>query len=161
MKNFVRNDSATSIIMGHMINFAILVAITGSIAGVFYLKTEDSSRQAMRIEFTDLGSQIARDVSNMHLISDSGYSSNISIYIKREIPLTIGGKGYRIALNNATSNDTAYIDIIEGSLSGYAITTPINSIDSKINANGIVYSGSGEINIVLTKNNSGEWVWIK
>jgi hypothetical protein len=133
--------------------------ITGSIIGVFYLRAEDSSRQAMRIGFTDLGNQIARDITNAYITSE--HSSDININIKKDIPLTIGGKGYKITLNNATSERMAYIGITEGSSSGYEIITTINSINSNINVSGIIYSGSGEINIRMIRNNSGSWVRIR
>ena len=157
--NFIRDENAVNIITGYILTFTVMMIITGSIIGFFYLKAEDSSRQAMRIEFTDLGSQIARDITNAYITSE--YSSNISIDIKRDIPLTIGGKGYRITLNNATPERMAYIGIVEGSSSDYEIITTINSINSDINASGIVYSGSGEINMRIIKNNSGARIWIR
>lgn len=157
--NFIRDENAVNIVTGYILIFTVLMIITGSVIGFFYLKAEDSSRQAMRAEFTDLGNQIARDITDAYITSEP--SSNININIKREIPLTIGGKGYRIALNNATAERMTYISIAEGSSSGYEIITTINSINSDINAGGIVYSGSGEINIRITKNDSGERIWIR
>lgn len=157
--NFIRDENAVNIVTGHILTFVVLMVITGSIVGFFYLKVEDSSRQAMRTEFTDLGSQIARDITNAYITSE--HSSNINVDIKKDIPLKIGGKGYRIILNNATSERKAYIGIAEGGSSDYEIMTMINSISSGINASGIVYSGSGEINIRVIKNNSGVWIWIK
>ena len=157
--NFIGDENAVNIVTGYILTLTVLMIITGSIIGFFYLKAEDSSRQAMHIGFTDLGSQIARDITNAYITSE--YSSNISIDIRRDIPLTIGGKGYRIALNNATPERNAYIGIVEGSSSGYEIITTINSINSDINASGIVYSGSGEINIIIIKNNSGARIWIR
>lgn len=157
--NFIEDEDAVNIITGHILTLTVLVIITGSIVGSFYLKVEDSSRQAMRTEFTDLGSQIARDITNAYITSE--HSSNININIKRDIPLKIGGKGYRITLNNATSGRKAYVGIAEGSSSDYEIMTMISSISSDINASGIVHSGSGEVNMRIIKNNSGAWIWIR
>lgn len=157
--DFIRDGNAVNVITGHILTFAVLMIITGSIIGFFYLRAEDSSRQTTRLEFTDIGSQIARDITNAYITSE--HSSDIDINIKKDIPLTIGGKGYRITLNNMTSENDAYIGILEGDSSNYEIITKINAINSDTNVGGIVYSGSGEINIRVIKNNSGVLIWIR
>ena len=48
---------------------------------------------------------------------------------------------------------------IEGG--NYEVITILNSIDTNVNAKGLVYSGSGEMNIKMIKNNSGAWLWIE
>lgn len=158
-KNFLQNDDAVNIVTGQILNLVILLLITGGIVGVFYLKAEDSSHRDMRIGFTDLGSQISRDITNSQItVERSPNPPNISINIVRNIPITIGGKGYKIVLN-ATSRNMATVNITDGDFSGNEVDTVINSVDID-NIGGIVYSSSGKISIGLIKNNSGEWIWI-
>jgi len=78
--------------------------------------------------------------------------------MERDIPLTLGGKGYSIILKNATSESMASVNIEGGN---YEVITILNSIDTNVNAKGLVYSGSGEMNIKMIKNNSGAWLWIE
>ena len=151
MRSFISDENAVNIQIGYIMNLIVLMIVTGSITTSFYLYTESSSEQAMRISYTDLGSQIARDITNMYLLSENS-RGNVSLNVTRNIPLTLGGKGYRIELKNATANGMASIDISEGSFSGYRISTTINSIKNPGFAGGIVYSGSGEIDIILEKN---------
>ena len=110
----------------------------------------------MRAGFTDLGSVIARDITNMYLTS--AYSKDIvTLNVTRNIPLTLGGKGYRIELKNATHDRFASIDIIESGFTGYRVSTALNSINYPLIASGVVYSGSGELKIRFKKN---ERLWI-
>jgi hypothetical protein len=158
LRSLLRADNAVSVEIGYILNLVILLIITGSIAGVFYLYADSSSQQAMRAGFTDLGSQIARDITNMNITSEP--SSNISISTKRNIPLTIGGRGYRINLSAAPGR-MASVNISDGSFSAYETVTELNTIDAGVNASGTVYSGSGEMIINMTKNSSGTWFQIK
>lgn len=162
-KNFLQNDDAVNVVTGQILNLVILLLITGSIVGVFYLKTEDSSHRAMRVGYTDLGSQIARDITNSHITAEhSSNPPNISINIVRNIPITMGGKGYKIDLSTTqrnTQRNMATVNITDGNFSGNEVDTIINSVDID-NISGVVYSNSGKININLIKNNSGEWIWI-
>jgi len=124
----------------------------------FYSYADSSSEQAMRAGFTDLGSVIARDITNMYLAS--AYSNDIvTLNVTRDIPLTIGGKGYKIELKNATKDHSASIDIVESGFTGYRVSTTLSSIHDPVNTRGIVYSGSGAINIRFKKNES-RWLWI-
>ena len=167
LRSLIRDDSAVNVTMGYILNLAMLLIVTGSIAGAFYLRAEDSSRQAMRVGFADLGSEIARDITNMYLAS--AHSNNISLNVTRRMPITIGGKSYGIELKNASSKEVAYVDIKEAGYFMFEVVTKINSIDSnsnvKISCEGvggiIVYSGPGEININMTKNNTGWYLCIK
>ncbi len=162
LRSFIRDENAVNIQIAYIINFLVLMIVTIAIAGAFYLRAEDASHQAMLIGFTDLGSGIARDRTNMYLTAEN--SNNITINVTRSIPLTIGGKGYVIQLNppapTNNGNQTASINIGSG-VYGYNVTTQLNSIDSNAcaspnNCAGIVYSGSGEININMIKIN-GIW----
>jgi hypothetical protein len=154
VRAFFSNENAVNIQIGYLMNLIVLLIITGSITSAFYLYTDASSEQVMRVSYTDLGSQIARDITNMYLISQNS-QENLSLNVTRNIPLTMGGKGYRIELINSTENSMASIDISEGSFSAYKISTTLNSIKNIGNTGGVVYSGSGEINIRLKKNHSG------
>ncbi len=157
--SLIQNEDAVTIEIGYILNLVILIIFTGSIISAFYLYADSSSEQTMRVGFTDLGSVIARDISNMYLTS--AYSKDIvDLNVTRNIPLTIGGKGYRIELKNANEHSPASIDIIESGFGGYRISTMLNSINDPVNAVGVVYSGSGEINIRFKKNES-RWLWIK
>lgn len=157
---FFQNDNATSVVIGHLLNLVIVITFTGGMAGVFYLYADSSSQQSMHTGAADLGSQIARDITNMYITSSN--SKNISMTIKRDIPITLGGRGYSVELKDAKkANSVASIEISDGSLLGYKIVTPLNSIDIGVNTSGSAYSGSGEINIITIKNDSGTWIWIK
>ena len=150
MRAFIPDEDAMNIQIGYILNLIVLMIVTGIITSAFYLYTDTSSEKAMRIGYTDLGSQIARDITNMYLTSENS-QGNVTLNITRNIPLTLGGKGYRIELKNATQDSMASIDIHEGSFSGYKISTTLNSIKDPGNTGGVVYSGSGEINIKLMK----------
>jgi hypothetical protein len=153
---FIQNEDAVTIQISYILSLLILIIFTGGITAAFYLYADSSSEKAMRVGFTDLGSVIARDITNMYLTSE--YSqNNVSLNVTRNIPLTIGGKGYRIELKNATQDHFASIDIIESGFNGYRVSTTLNSINYPMKASGIVYSGSGEINIRFKKN---ERLWI-
>ncbi len=154
--SLIQNEDAVTIQIGYIISLLILIIFTGSIVTTFYLYTDSSSEQAMRAGFTDLGSVIARDITNMYLISQNS-QNNLTLNVTRGIPLTIGGKGYRIELKNATQNRFASLDIVESGFYGYRVSTTLNSINYPMNASGVVYSGSGEINIRFKKN---ERLWI-
>ncbi len=162
LHSLIHDDDAVNVVTGYVLNLIVLLIFTGGVTGVFYLYEDSSSQQTMRTGFTDLGSQIARDITNMYLTSENSPNYNIILNVKRDIPLTIGGKGYRIELKNGmqNSNSTASVDIGEGT-SGYPVVTMLNAIDPNTDASGIVYSGSGELNITMMKNDSGVWVWLK
>lgn len=163
LKSFMLDDSAVNIVIGHILNLVLIMAVTGGITGAFYMYADSSSQQSMRTGFTDLGSQIARDITNMYIISTN--SKNVNLTIKRDIPLMMGGRGYDVKIKNARSGsgngNIASVEITDGSFFGNRVSTNINSIDVGINASGVVYSGSGEINIRMIKNNTGVWLHIK
>ncbi len=160
LRLFINDENAASVVTGHMLNLVILTIISGSIVGGFYLYTDSSSQQSMSIGFTDLGSQIARDITNMRIISEN--SNNISLNVKRDIPLTLGGRGYSIMIKDAKNNGTASIEITDGDFFGHNTSISLDSINDNIDIGGIVYSGFGEIDIVLTKNDTGAIrVWIE
>jgi hypothetical protein len=156
--SLIQNEDAVSIQIGYIISLLVLIIFTGGITTAFYLYADSSSEKAIRAGFTDLGSVIARDITNMYLTSE--YSqTNVSLNVTRNIPLTIGGKGYRIELINATQDHFASIDIIESGFTGCRVSTTLNSINDPVNATGVVYSGSGELKIRFKKNES-RWLWI-
>jgi len=160
----MRDETAVNIELGYILNLIVIMIFLAGFTGAFYLRADASSQQAQRAEFTDMGSEIARDITNMYLSSaHSSNENNISFTMTHDIPLTLGGKGYTIELKDPDSDGMASVIIKEGS---YEIGTRINAIDTQVNTDGIVYSGSGEITISMTmkKNNTEEtetWVWIK
>ncbi len=167
LRSLIRDDSAVNVAIGYILNFVVLLIVTGTVVSAFYLRAEDSSQQAMRVGFADLGSEIARDITNMYLTSE--HSNNISFNVTRSVPITIGGKSYSIELKNASSKEVAYVDLKEAGYFTFEVITKISSIDSNSNVNVscdgvngiIVYGGSGEININMTKNNTGWYLCIK
>ncbi len=160
-RSFIQEDDAVNIVISYVLNLLVLMIFTGGIVAAFYSYSDSSSQQATRTGFTDLGSEIARDITNMYLVSTYPKDNEINLTVTRNIPLTIGGKGYRIELNNASKDGMASIDIIESGFGSYRISTTLNSINYPVRANGVVYSGSGEIKIRLTKNSSETILWIK
>ncbi len=165
LRSLIQDDNAVNITIGHILNLVVLMIVTGTIVGAFYPRIEDSSQQAMRAGFADLGSEIARDITNMYFVSANSHN-NVSFNVTRNIPLTIGGKGYRIELKNASeSGNVASIYIKEaGFFSSYETITNINSINSNVSVicrrnnetvAPVIYSGSGEMRINMTKNNTG------
>ena len=160
MRSIIRDDSAVNIEIGHILNFLVLLVFVGAIVGPFYLAEDSSSKQSMRTGYTDLGSEMARDITNMYL-SSAHLEDDVNINIKRSIPLTIGGRGYSVLLKNAEPGGMASVEIAEGGLFGSRVNTVLNSIDSGVNASGLVQSGSGELNIGMVKNDTGAWIWIR
>jgi len=157
VRKFIRDDNAVNIELGYILNLLLVMIFMASFTGAFYVRAEHSSQQAMYTEFSELGSEISRDITNMYITSAHS-PNNISIYMERDIPLTLGGKGYGIILKNATSEGMASVNIEGGN---YEVITMLNSIDTNVNAKGLVYSGSGEMNIKMIKNNTGTWLWIE
>ncbi len=157
VRKFIRDDNAVNIELGYILNLLLVMIFMASFTGAFYVRAEHSSQQAMYTEFSELGSEISRDITNMYITSAHS-PNNITIYMERDIPLTLGGKGYSIILKNATSEGMASVNIEGGN---YEVITMLNSIDTHVNATGLVYSGSGEMNIKMIKNNSGAWLWIE
>ncbi len=151
VKEFSRDGNAVTTVLGYIMNIVVLSIVAGTIAGAFYLRSEDVSHQAMQMGYTDLGSEIAREITNMYMVSES--SQNIGINVTRSIPLTIGGKSYHVALINTTP--MASIDI-GGDVYGYNVTTTLNSISNVSVCSNTVYSGKGQITINMTRNN-GSW----
>lgn len=162
-RSFIYNEEAVSTEIGHILSLVVLIIFTGSIVGVFYQYAESSSIQSMRIGFTDLGNQLARDVTNMYFILQDS-SNNVTLNITRDIPLTLGGRGYSIQLTNS-SQGLVSIDLKDGSFFSNSISTAINSINTEevnISLSKVVYSGSGTINIRMRKINTGKIeLWIK
>lgn len=157
VRKFIDDDNAVNIELGYILNLLLVMIFMASFTGAFYVRAEHSSQQAMYTEFSELGSEIGRDITNMYITSAHS-PNNITIYMERDIPLTLGGKGYSIILKNATSEGMASVNIEGGN---YEVITMLNSIDTHVNATGLVYSGSGEMNIKMIKNNSGAWLWIE
>jgi len=157
VRKFIDDDNAVNIELGYVLNLLLVMIFMASFTGAFYVRAEHSSQQAMYTEFSELGSEISRDITNMYITSANS-PNNITIYMERDIPLTLGGKGYSIILKNATSESMASVNIEGGN---YEVITILNSIDTNVNAKGLVYSGSGEMNIKMIKNNSGAWLWIE
>ena len=157
VRKFIDDDNAVNIELGYILNLLLVMIFMASFTGAFYVRAEHSSQQAMYTEFSELGSEIGRDITNMYITSAHS-PNNITIYMERDIPLTLGGKGDSIILKNATSESMASVNIEGGN---YEVITMLNSIDTHVNATGLVYSGSGEMNIKMIKNNSGAWLWIE
>ncbi len=159
--SLIRNEDAVSIEIGYILNLVVLMIFTGSIITAFYLYADSSSEKAMRVGFTDLGSVIARDITNMYLTS--AYSRDaVTLNVTRNIPLTIGGKGYMIELKSASQTSLASINIKESGFNGYTVSTTLNSINitDPDRAKGVVYSGSGELKITLERSNGETSLWI-
>ena len=158
-RKFMRDENAVNIELGYILNLIVIMIFVASFTGAFYLRADASSQQAQRAEFTDMGSEIARDITNMYLSSaHSSNENNISFTMTHDIPLTLGGKGYTIELEDSDADGMASVILKEGR---YEIGTRINAIDNQVNTSGIVYSGSGEITITMKKNSTETWVWIK
>ncbi len=167
--SFFRDENAVSIEIGYILNLLVLMIFTGGIIAAFQLYADSSSQKSVRAGFADLGSQIARDITNMYLASTQS-QNNFSFNVTRDIPLTIGGSGYSICLENASQNSMASIDIKEDGFFAYTASTTLNSIEFNPNitidrgecsTENRVYSGSGTLSIGMQKNNSGTWIWIK
>jgi hypothetical protein len=157
VREFIHDDNAVNIELGYILNLLLVIIFTASFTGAFYVRAEHSSQQALYTEFSELGSEIGRDITNMYITSAHS-PDNISISMERDIPLLLGGKGYSIILKKATTEGMASVNIRGGN---YEISTMLNSIDTHVNASGLVYSGSGEMNIKMIKNNTGAWLWIE
>ena len=160
MRSFISDENAVNIQLGYILNLIVLLIITGIIIGSFYLYTEDSSEKAMSASSTDLGNQIAREISNMYFISENS-KRNVTLTSTRNIPITMGGKAYMIQLINASDGRMASVDIINDNFADYNISTTLNAIGKSVKASGKVYSGSGELDIIMCKNSSGRWLWIQ
>ncbi len=168
--SFFRDENAVNIEIGYILNLFILMVFTGGIIAAFQLYADSSSQKSVRAGFADLGSQIARDITNMYLASTQS-QNNFSFNITRDIPLTIGGSGYSICLENASQNSMSSIDITEEGFFAYTASTTLNSIEFNPNITvgrgecskpeNSIYSGSGTMNIRMEKNNSGTWIWLK
>ncbi len=168
--SFIRDENAVNIEIGYILNLFILMVFTGGIVAAFHLYADASSQKSIRAGFADLGSQIARDITNMYLASTQS-QGNFSSNVTREIPLTIGGSGYSICLENASQNSMASIDIKEDGFFSYTASTTLNSIEFNPNitidsgecsTNNRIYSGSGTLNIRMERNNSGiTLIWLK
>lgn len=161
-KSFFHDDSAVNVVIGSVLNLMVLIIITGTITGAFFIFAGSSAEQSMRTGFTDLGSEIARDITNID-ISNSDFDSNSTLVIERPIPLTIGGSGYSIELRNADINPDGLASVVikETGFFGDEVSTTINSIDSSVSVSGKTYSSSGIMNITVIKNETGEWFRIK
>lgn len=153
--NLFKNDSGVSTILGNILNIMILTLTIGSIAGVFYLRAEDLSQKALLTGYADLGNQITRDITNMYF--NSVNSTAINITEKRKIPLTIGGKPYKISLNNQSNMVAINIVDAGNSYNSNTLIESIGSNDTSININYTkcqLYSASGEINIDMNRSGS-------
>ena len=157
-----RDDNGVSVVIGHILNLMVLIIITGTITGAFFLFTDSSAKQSIRAGYTDMGSEIARDITNIH-ISNLNFEKNTTLVMERTIPLTIGGRGYSIELRNAAYNPDGLASIVikEPGFSGYEVSTKLNLIDTHFTASGVVFSGSGILKLFVIKNQSGEWIEIK
>ena len=163
MRSFISDENAVNIQIGYVLNLIVLLIITGIIVGSFYLHTEDSSEKAMSVSFTDLGNQIAREITNMYFLSENS-KGNINITSTRNIPLTMGGNAYVITLNNASDDRMASVDISKDRFAEYNISTTLNSVGKPVYIDpnrSNVYSSSGEITIKMDKNSNGRWLWIE
>ena len=168
--SFFRDENAVNIEIGYIFNLFILMVFTGGIVAAFNLYADSSSQKSVRAGFADLGNQIARDVTNMYLASTQS-QNNFSLNVTRDIPLTIGGSGYSICLENASQNSMALIDIKEEGFFAYSASTTLNSIEFNTNLTAgrgecskpenRVYSGSGTLNIRMQKNYAGTLIWIE
>jgi len=150
LRSLIKNENAVSIQIGYVLNLLVLMIFTGGIITAFYLYADTSSRQTARAGFADLGSEIARDIMNMYLISSSS-KDNVSLNVTRNIPLTIGGKGYSIKLNNALQNNLASINIDQSGFYGYTASITLNSINAPVSASGVVYRWFGGIKYKVKK----------
>jgi hypothetical protein len=168
--SFIEDENAVNIEIGYILNLVIVMVFTGGIVAAFQLYADSSSQKSVRAGFADLGSQIARDITNMYLASTQS-QGNFSSNVTRYIPLTIGGSGYSICLGSASQNSMASVDIKEDGFFSYTASTTLNSIEFNPNITAgrgdcsqleyRVYSGSGTLNIRMQKNNSGTRIWIE
>lgn len=160
--SFFHDDTAVSIVIGSVLNLIVLMVITGTITGAFFIFADSSAEESMRAGYTDLGSKITRDITNID-ISNSNFNSNTTLVIEHSIPLTIGGRGYSIELRNANINSDGLASVVikETGFLGDEVSTTINSIDASVNVSGKTYSSSGIMNLTVIKNQSGEWFRIE
>jgi hypothetical protein len=156
-RSFIQNENAVSTVISYALFLIILMIFTGGIIAAFYSYSDSSSEQASRTGFTDLGSEIARDITNIFLTSEHS-PNNVTLSIKRDIPLTMGGRGYSIELmNSSQTGGMASIHIKDGGFFSYPVNITLNSITEEVDFTcaEVVYSGSGRINITMTKTNDG------
>jgi len=154
-RSFIHNEDAVNIEIGYILSLIVLLIFSGGITGIFYEYADSSSQQSMRTGSADLGNEIARDITNMYLSTENS-PNNITLIVTREIPLTLGGRGYKIELNNNSAMSMASINIEDGSFFSYPVSTTLNSINAKDVNRSIVYSGSGMLNIRMRKTNDGK-----
>lgn len=132
LARLLRNEDAVTIQIGHVLSFSILIIFVAIILLSFNSQLQSSANQAMRVGFAALGNDIARDITNLHLIGDNAT-------IKRDIPQKIGGEVYYINAENSTL-----------SLSSSRVTVNI-SIENMGNISGTASSASGEITLYQPK----------
>ncbi len=164
-RSFIQNENAVNFEIGHILSLIMLIIFTGAITSVFYLQYDSFSQQASMTGFTDIGSKIARDITNMYLTSENS-QDDVALSITMDIPLTVGGKGYIIGLTKLSgTEDSAKIDIRDGSFFSHPVSVTLNSINTKevnISHSKIVYSGSGIMKIKMTKARNGtKELWIE
>lgn len=167
MRSFIGDENAVNIQIGYVLNMIVLMIISSIIISSFYFYTEDSSEKAMSAGFTDLGNQIARDITNMYFVTENS-KGNVNITSTRNIPLTMGGEGYVIKLHNASDERMASVDISKDGYAEYNISTTLNSISNSIDKpvyfdpnRSSAYSSKGEISVRMNNTGSGRWLWIE
>jgi len=160
--SFFNDDTAVNVVIGSVLNLMVLMIITATITGAFFNFADSSAEESMRAGFSELGSEIARDITNID-ISNSNFESNSTLVIERPIPLTIGGSGYTIELRNADINSDGLASVVikETGFIGDEVSTTINSIDAGVSVSGKTYSSSGIMNLTVVKNQTRQWFRIK
>lgn len=144
MRELLDDNKGQAIPVEYIIIFTISLIFFGMIMLVFNSVVDQTSKQAIQIEMTDVGNEISSAITQSYLTAPVAGTNNLTM----DIPAQIAGTGYFIEISDENPfevNASALkLTSMQKSVTAYV---PLHSIDKLILINGTVSSASGRLSI--------------
>ena len=147
LRGMVQNENGQVVPIEYLQIFSILVVFFGLSTIAISSFVDDSSRQAVYVEFTDIGNQVSSAITSSYLSTPLN-GETISVVI---IPAKVAGREYFIDVTDENPYEqgkkAVRITSVHNSMTVYV---PLNTIDKVVEVSGSVYSASEKIVITGT-----------
>ena len=148
MRDLLDDNKGQAIPIEYILIFTISLLFFGMILLAFNTVIDQSSRQAIYIEMTDVGNEISSVITKSYLAAPTSGTNNLTM----KIPTQIAGTGYFIEIANGDENPFEDVNALKLTSMRKTVTTyiPLNSVEQLIEVNGTVSSASGKL--IITSN---------
>ena len=147
MSRLLDDNSGQAIPIEYILIFTISMIFFGLMVLTFGTVIDNSSRQAIYTEFTDIGNDVSLAITHIYLSTPVNGRVNTTL----NIPTEVAGSGYFIEISEDNPHEQDKMALKLTSIhKDVTVYIPLNSVDKVANINGSASSASGEI--IISRN---------